>query len=218
MATTLFNGWFPHHYIYFGRCVHRTISNICIYEYIPFKIFLHLKMQQQLLVLFLLMSFSSSFAQSVTLKDFEKIDSVKSPKEYFIKKDFVVKNDSSSGEHFKLKMLNRSTREILNVAVNKDSLGPRSVDIEYFTPSQEEYSKIVHTLTKMGYVIGKGDNRHYEKRIGSYETYELVLRELVAVKDKDYYAINYSYHADKELFMPPAPAPVIKKAPQKFYY
>ena len=129
----------------------------------------------------------------------------------------MVKSDSSSGEHFKLRMLNRSTRELIYVSVNKDSAGPRSVEIEYFTASQEEYAKIVHTIAKFGYT-GKGDNRHYDKHIGRYETYDLMLRELTAVKDKDYYAINYSYYADKELFMPPAPEPVIKKAPKPFYY
>jgi len=154
-------------------------------------------------LLFFVFGFTRSFSQSVNLKDFEKMNSVKSPKEYLAKKDFTVKSDSSNGENFKLRLINRGTRELINVSVYKDSEGARLVEVEYFTPSQEEYAKIVHTITKSGY-NAKTDNRHYEKRVGSYEAYNLVLRELVTLKDKDYYGIKYSYYAGKELSMPPA--------------
>ncbi len=132
------------------------------------------------------------------------MNSVKSPKEYLAKKDFTVKQDSSSGENIKLKLINRATREIIYVTSIKDSEGARSVEVDYFTESKEEYAKIVHAVLKSGYNPIR-DNRHYDKRVGSYETHNLVLREMVAVKDKDYYNIKYSYYAGKELSMPTPP-------------
>lgn len=151
------------------------------------------------------MAAACCFAQSVSLKDFEKMPSVKSPKEYLAKKDFTIKQDSSSGENIKLKMVNRGTREIIYVTSIKDSEGARSVEVDYFTESKEEYAKIVHTILKAGYNPIR-DNRHYDKRVGSYETHNLALREMVAIKDKDYYSIKYSYSAGKELAAPAPPA------------
>lgn len=162
-------------------------------------------MKKLSLFLFFAITVAFSFAQTLNLKDFEKLNTVKSPKEYLEKKDFTVKSDSSSGENFKLRMLNRATREMIYVTVNKDSEGARSVEVEYFTESQEEYAKIVHTVIKSGY-NAKGDNRHYDKRPGSYEGYNLVLREMVTIKGKDYYSIKYSYYAGKELALPATPA------------
>lgn len=157
------------------------------------------------LFLFLTLATAYCFAQSVYLKDFEKMPSVKSPKEYLAKKDFTVKQDSSSGENIKLKLVNRSTREIIYVTSTKDSEGARSVEVDYYTERKEEYAKIVHTILKSGYNPIR-DNRHYDKKVGSYETHNLALRELVTIKDKDYYNIKYSYHAGKELAMPAPPA------------
>lgn len=161
-------------------------------------------MKKYALILFFTAIVAFSSAQSITLKDFERMPSVKSLKEYLAKKDFTVKQDSSSGENIRLRMLNRATREIIYVLVNKDSEGARYVEVEYFTESQEEYAKLVHTVAKYGYTT-KGDNRHYEKRLGSYETQNLLLKEMVLIKDKDYYGIKYSYYAGKELsVVPPA--------------
>ena len=158
----------------------------------------------------LLFCFTGSFAQSVNLKDFEKMNTVKSPKEYLTKKDFTIKADTTTGENSRVRMLNRSTHEMIYVSSIKGSEGDKAVDVEYFTESKEEYAQIVHTIIKSGY-SAKGDTRHYYKRVGSYETYELVLRELVTIKDKDYYGIKYAYYAGKELATP-APAPAAKKA------
>ena len=129
---------------------------------------------------------------------------IKNPKEYWLKKDFVIKQDSSGVENIKLRLLNRSTRELLYILVNKDSEGARLVQVEYFTASEEDYIKLVHSLIKLGYV-STTDNWHYEKRISTYETQTIVLKALVNVKDKNYYAIKYSYYAGKELSEPVAP-------------
>jgi hypothetical protein len=155
--------------------------------------------------LLLVFCFTCSFAQSVNLNTFEKITTVKSAREFLEKKDFVVKQDSSTKESVKLKLLNRATREIIYVSVNKDSEGARFVEVEYFTASEEEYARIVHALIKYGY-NQQNDNRHYEKRIGSYEAHHLVLKGAVTIKDNDYYGIKYSYYAGKELALPAAPA------------
>ena len=138
------------------------------------------------------------------------MNTVKSPKEYLTKKDFTIKADTTTGENSRVRMLNRSTHEMIYVSSIKGSEGDKAVDVEYFTESKEEYAQIVHTIIKSGY-SAKGDTRHYYKRVGSYETYELVLRELVTIKDKDYYGIKYAYYAGKELATP-APAPAAKKA------
>lgn len=149
----------------------------------------------------LFVCFNTSLAQSVFLKDFERMNSIKNPKEYWIKKDFVVKQDSSRGENIKLKMFNRSTRELIYVSINKDSEGARSVELEYFTASEEYYAKMVHNLVKLGY-HQKNDNLHYDKFLSTYETQNLVLRGLLNIKDKDYYGIKYLYYAGKEISVP----------------
>lgn len=128
---------------------------------------------------------------------------IKNPKEYWLKKDFVIKQDSSSEENIKLRLLNRSTRELLYILVNKDSEGARSAQVEYFTANEEDYIKLVHSLIKLGYV-STTDNWHYEKRISTYETQTIVLRAMVSIKDKNYYAVNYFYSAGKELSEPVA--------------
>ena len=156
--------------------------------------------------LFLLLFFNSSFAQTLNLKDFEKMPAVKSVREYLEKKDFVVKQDSSSGkDNIKLKLVNKATHEIVHLSLIKGSEGDKTFELEYFTESQEEYAKIVHTIVKSGY-NPINDDRHYEKRPGSYETHNLVLKGAVSVKGWDYFCIKYSYYAGKELAVPTPPA------------
>ena len=156
--------------------------------------------------LLLLLYFNTSFAQTVNLKDFEKMPSVKSAKEYLAKKDFVVKQDSSSGKDIiKLKLVNKASHEIVHLSLIKGSEGDKMFELDYFTESQEEYAKIVHTIVKSGY-NPKNDDRHYEKRPGSYEVHNLVLKGPVTVNGWDYYCIKYSYYAGKELAVPAPPA------------
>ena len=158
-------------------------------------------MKSFFLFLVLMKTTTYCFAQTVYLKDVERMNSVKSPKEYWLKKDFVVKQDSSTGEDIKLKLLNRSTREIIYLSIKKDSEGARSVEVEYFTANQDDYAKMVHNLVKLGYKQ-KNDNLHYDKFLSTYETQNLVLRGMVGIKDKDYFGIKYSYYAGKELSEP----------------
>lgn len=128
--------------------------------------------------------------------------SLSSPKEYLLKKDFVVKTDSSTGkQNVKLRLFNRSTKEIVYLTYGKGSEGARTFEVQYYTANQEEYSKIVRSLLKAGYV-NTSDNRHYEKKPGSYETQQIFCRDLVLLRDMEYYAITYTYLAGKELSAP----------------
>ncbi len=149
--------------------------------------------------LFLFLFSNSSFAQTVNLKDFEKLATIKTVREYLEKKEFVVKQDSSSGKDvIKLKLVNKATKEIVHLSSIKGSEGDKTFGIKYFTVTQEEYGKIVHTILKSGY-NAIGDTRHYEKLTGKYETHKVVLKAEVEVKGWDYYGIEYSYYAAKEL-------------------
>jgi len=149
--------------------------------------------------------YTVGYAQTLNLKDFEKMSTIKTVKEYLLKKDFVVKQDSSNGENLKLKMVNKATKEIVHVSLMQGSEGDKSFTLDYFTEPQEEYAKIVRTIIKSGYNPQK-DERHYEKRNGTYETYNLVLKGAVNVKGWDYFGIGYSYYAGKELSEPVAPS------------
>jgi hypothetical protein len=145
---------------------------------------------------------AAGMAQTLCLKDFEKLNIVKSPKDYLANKDFIVKQDSSSGENIiKLKLVNKATHELVQLSVVTGSEGDRTLEVQYFTLSREEYGKIVRTILKSGY-DGKGDNRHFEKRNGSYETENVFLREMVLLKDAEYYAITYTHYTGKELALP----------------
>lgn len=143
------------------------------------------------------------YAQSVNIKEFEKMPSLVKPVDYFLKKDFVLKNDSSTKTYTKVRLYNRVTREWIYLFSNKGD-EDKIVEVQYFTPSSEEYGKIARSITKSGYAA-IGNVRNYEKRLGSYEWHRINLKELEYIKEREYYGVVYKYFMSKELSTTPAP-------------
>ncbi len=143
------------------------------------------------------------FAQSIGIKDFEKVPSLNKPVDYFLKKDFAIKSDSSTKSFTKVRLYNRTTREWIYLFTSK---GDEVItDVLYLTHSSDEYSKIARSITKSGY-SAIGNVRNYEKRLSSYEWNRIVLKEVEYIKEREYYGIGYKYFSGKELSTPSAPA------------
>lgn len=141
----------------------------------------------------LLFFFVTSAAQTLSIPSLERIASVKNPKEYLIGKELTVKNDSSKGENINLKLLNRSTQEILYLKLQRTNETDTLLEVDYFLKNKDDYARVVRQVVKQGYAP-INDEKHYEKRSdNNFQIHQLTLKGYVSLKGWDYYCINYSY-------------------------